>query len=118
MQEISVGNIRSEYISDSWWGSALGDCLFIEAGGNAIAFNAQSGSTDPSMVVAPAWVDIPTLYSESLNIGVSDTPPWYIETQNTDADFVIGGTYGDHFSINDYTGVVTMPGVVLQNLQN
>lgn len=109
----SVGNIRTVNLGQSWHGLTIGDALFVEAAGQYIAFNALSGATAPSMLVGPTWVEIPALYSETINVGTSDPAPWSIETSGTsDANFVIKGVYGDHLSINDYTGQITIGGDV------
>ena len=84
----SVGNIRSEYVNQVWQGATIGDSLFIESAGNHIVFNAASGTTAPSMVVAPTWVDIPNLVSESIGVSVSDPQKWTIKTEFRCFNFV------------------------------
>ena len=103
----SVGNIRSEYVNQVWQGATIGDSLFIESAGNHIVFNAASGTTAPSMVVAPTWVDIPNLVSESIGVSVSDPQKWTIKTESSDALFSIGHVLGKKLSYSS-TGILTL----------
>jgi hypothetical protein len=103
----SVGNIRSEYVNQVWQGATIGDSLFIESAGNHIVFNAASGTTAPSMVVAPTWVDIPNLVSESIGVSVSDPQKWTIKTESSDALFSINHVLGKKLSYST-TGILTL----------
>ena len=101
----SVGNIRSEYVNQEWQGATIGDSLFIESAGNHIVFNAASGTTAPSMVVAPTWVDIPNLVSESIGVSVSDPQKWTIKTESSDANFVVEHVLGQKLTFNSSGGL-------------
>lgn len=95
-----VGNVRSEYINESWHGSPIGDALFIEAAGNAIAFNAVSGSTAPSFVVWPTWAEAPSFESGVITVGVTDPKKWTIQTNSTDTEFSIEHYLGTKLALS------------------
>lgn len=95
-----VGNVRSEYINESWHGSPIGDALFIEAAGNAIAFNAVSGSTAPSFVVWPTWAEAPLFESGVITVGVTDPKKWTIKTNSTDTEFSIEHYLGTKLALS------------------
>lgn len=100
-----VGNVRSEYINESWHGSPIGDALFIEAAGNAIAFNAVSGSTAPSFVVWPTWAEAPSFESGVITVGVTDPKKWTIQTNSTDTEFSIEHYLGTKLALSSDGGI-------------
>jgi hypothetical protein len=95
-----VGNVRSEYVNQTWHGSTIGDALFIEAAGKAIVFNAVSGSTAPSLVVGPTWAEAPTFDSEVITVGVTDPKKWTIKTNSTDTEFSIEHYLGTKLALS------------------
>lgn len=95
----AIGNIRTEYVDQYWGGSVLGDCLFIESAGNAIAFNAASGSTAPSLVVMPGVAEAPTFAADVINIGQTDPRKWSISTDSTDSTLNITQVAGLQLSL-------------------
>ena len=84
-----AGNLRAEYVDQQWQGSVLGDCLFLESAGNYIVFNAKSGSTDPSLVVGPTWVEAPHLEVDEIGVGTSDPRQWKIRASTNNLELVI-----------------------------
>ena len=86
-----IGNVRTAPVT------GYGECLFIEASGKYIAFNADSNETNPSMLVSPTWVDIPVLSTEEISIGEVSIPQWKIDTDSTDSILKIWHADGKEF---------------------
>ncbi len=71
--------MESRYIDESFGGSLLEDCLYIEAAGKAIAFNSDNLETDVSLIVYPSWVWTDILHVESeIWIGEGSSPKYVI----------------------------------------
>jgi len=111
-----VGNVRSEYVNQSWHGSTIGDALFIEAAGKAIVFNAVSGSTAPSLVVGPTWAEAPTFDSEVITVGVTDPKKWTIKTNSTDTEFSIEHYLGTKLALSS-DGTIKVNGAELATVE-
>ena len=89
-----IGNVRTAPVT------GFGECLFIEAAGKYIAFNADSTATNPSMLVSPTWVDIPVLSTEEISIGETSPPQWRIDTNSTDSILSFTHTGGGKINLN------------------
>ena len=72
------GRLKAEFVSDYWRGGQVGECLYMEAEGNALAFKTKGEDGTVSFIVWPTWVWAKNIETEFISLGKDADPPEWV----------------------------------------